>query len=208
MGLLPSIEYESILAYTPRPCSKHGKESKTAMYDLKKDNRLENGRLMSEWVAHLVKESKFLDYFTPDTTLIPVPRSSESQFSVTRRITTALSKIGLGEYAECLKRIKTVPKSSTSRPENRPKAIEHYESMGVETLVEPKEIVLVDDVITRGATILGAASRVTEAFPSVKIRAFAVMRTISDEKEFSTIVEPHHGKIELRGEDTFNIMLK
>ncbi|RNJ76687.1 MAG: hypothetical protein EB828_02600 [Nitrosopumilus sp. D6] len=203
MGLLSSIEYESILAYTPRPCSKHGKESKTTMYDLKKDNRLENGMLMSESIARLVKESKFLDYFTQNVVLIPLPRSSESQFSVTRRITTALSKIGLGESVECLKRIKAVPKSSTSKPENRPKAIEHYESMGVETLVEPKEIVLVDDVVTRGATILGAASRITEAFPNTKIRVFAVMRTISDEKEFSTIVDPHHGKIELRGEDTF-----
>jgi phosphoribosylpyrophosphate synthetase len=43
-------------------------------------------------------------------------------------------------------------------------------------LSEPSNILLVDDIITRGATLLGAASRLAEAFPKAEIRAFAVMR--------------------------------
>ena len=101
-------------------------------------------------------------------------------------------------------RVNPLPKSSQVAAQNRPKASMHYDSMNVgDLLFKPREIVLVDDVITRGATALGAASRLEEAFPSVKIRVFAVMRTISNPDEFSSIIDPRVGKIVLRGEDTY-----
>jgi phosphoribosylpyrophosphate synthetase len=68
--------------------------------------------------------------------------------------------------------------------------------------VEPKEILLVDDVVTRGATIVGAANKLHDAFPGARIRAFAAMRTISPPQTFSQIVCPCVGKIMLNGQDT------
>jgi hypothetical protein len=39
-------------------------------------------------------------------------------------------------------------------------------------------LVLIDDVVTRGRTLLAAAARLREAFPGCEIRAFALMRTL------------------------------
>ena len=84
-------------------------------------------------------------------------------------------------------------------PNERPTTIEHYESMIVkERLSRPAEILLVDDVVTRGATLLGAANRLAEVFPQTRIRAFAAMRTISNPDEFDKVYVPCVGTIELR----------
>lgn len=55
-----------------------------------------------------------------------------------------------------------------------------------------------DDVITRGATLLGAVNKLADAFPNAKIRAFAFMRTMSNSAEFVNIFDPRKGKIILR----------
>ncbi len=57
--------------------------------------------------------------------------------------------------------------------------------------------------MTRGATALGAANRIKEAFPNAKIRVFAAMRTISNPYEFSSFIAPCTGKIKLAGTETF-----
>lgn len=77
--------------------------------------------------------------------------------------------------------------------------IEHYNSLGVQKiLAEPKEILVIDDIVTRGSTLLGSANRLAGAFSDAKIRGFALMRTISDLNEFEKIVCPCVGKITLR----------
>ena len=65
-------------------------------------------------------------------------------------------------------------------------------------LDEPEEILLVDDIITRGSTLLGAANKLADAFPNTRIRAFAFMRTITNPSEFESIVKPCTGNITLR----------
>lgn len=72
-----------------------------------------------------------------------------------------------------------------------------------EVFPEPDEILLVDDVITRGATLLGAANRLAEAYPKAHIRAFAAMRTISPPNVFASTHNPVIGTIELVVNDTF-----
>lgn len=101
-------------------------------------------------------------------------------------------KIGGIEFEENFVRIYTTGKTG-------PKPIEHYNSMAVkETLDDPKEILLIDDVITRGATLLGAANKLADAFPNAQIHALAFMRTKSDPAEFVRILDPCKGKILLR----------
>ena len=71
-----------------------------------------------------------------------------------QRLAKSLVYQGLGkEVLECLKRVKPLPKSAISTAPNRPKAFQHYESLEVitEKLPTLKEILLVDDVITRGS---------------------------------------------------------
>jgi len=63
-------------------------------------------------------------------------------------------------------------------------------------LSEPEEIVVVDDIVTRGATLLGAASRLRDSFPHARIVGFAAMRTVSNPDEFEGEYSPCSGSIE------------
>ncbi len=62
----------------------------------------------------------------------------------------------------------------------------------------PTEILLVDDIITRGATLLGAANRLAEVFPKARIRAFGAMTTISVASAFVALYKPLIGTIQYR----------
>jgi len=207
---ISEVKFGSLLTYSPHGSSEKERESKAVMMNLKQDNVLGSGILTSEYIAQAIKKDigkfPFADYFNSNTILIPTPKSSLLQKDtlwVPQRITSALINNGLGKASEeCLERVIALPKSSKSSPANRPKPLQHYESMGVKKLLfEPEEIVLVDDVITRGATILGAVNRLVEVFPTAQIRAFAVMRTMSNPEEFSEIVDPCVGTIRLSGEN-------
>lgn len=207
---LTELEFGSFLTYSPRGSSETVLLSKTVMSDLKNDNYItfdSKQILMSDYLAEGIKQLldrlPFSEYFRPDTILVPTPKSSLSKSNtlwVPQRLATALVRTGLGkEVKSLLQREKPVVKSSTSLPKNRPKPIEHYNSMAVkETLDDPKEILLIDDVITRGATLLGAANKLADAFPNAQIHALAFMRTMSDPAEFVRILDPCKGKILLR----------
>ena len=54
-----------------------------------------------------------------------------------------------------------------------------------------------DDVITRGATIIGATNKLKDIFPNTIIRAFAAIRTISSSANFNNVYDPCIGQIEL-----------
>ena len=207
---ISEVEFGSLLTYSPHGNSVKEEESKAVMRNLKNDNVLSSGILTSEYFARAIKKDikkfPFVNYFNSNTILVPTPKSSllkPDTLWVPRRITTALINNGLGKTSEeCLERVIALPKSSKSIPVNRPKPLQHYESMRVKKLLfDPEEIVLVDDVVTRGATILGAVNRLAEVFPNTRIRAFAVMRTMSNPEEFSEIVDPCVGTIRLSGEN-------
>ena len=208
---ISEVKFGSLLTYTPRGnLSKHF-ESRTVMRNLKNDVVLKSGILISEYIALDIKKNlrkyPFSDYFNENTTLIPIPKSSlpqKDELWVPQRITRALENNGLGKNEECLIREIPLSRSSKVSAPNRPKALQHYDSMKVKDLLfKPREIVLVDDVITRGATALGSINRIAEAFPNTKIRVFAAMRTISNSDEFSKIVQPCTGTVSLVGENTF-----
>jgi len=208
---ISEIQFGSLLTYTPRGNQTEHYKSRTVMRNLKNDEVLQSGNLMSVAIARTIqgnlKNYPFGDYFHEKAMLVPTPTSSlikKDGLWVPKRITSALENVGLGVSEDCLIRETPLPRSSTSLASDRPKAVQHYNSMRVkESLLEPREIVLVDDVITRGATALGAVNRLTEAFPKAKIHVFAVMRTISNSLEFSNIIEPRIGTISLVGVDSF-----
>ncbi|MFN3655538.1 MAG: hypothetical protein ACK4TO_09515 [Candidatus Nitrosotenuis sp.] len=206
---LTELEFCSLLTYSPHGNSETELRSKTVMSDLKNDKYItlnSKQTLMSEYLAEGIKKHldtlHFAEYFKVNPILIPTPKSSLSKSNtiwVPQRLANALVNEGLGrEVRSLLQREKPVAKYSTSLPKYRPKAIDHYNSMVVKkTLDDPKEILLVDDVITRGATLLGAANKLADIFPNTRIRAFAFMRTMSPRK-FKNIFDPCKGEIILR----------
>jgi len=58
-------------------------------------------------------------------------------------------------------------------------------------------LVLVDDVITRGSTLLGCALAIRRAYPEVDIAGFAVSRTLKSEEALpDAMLAPTIGEIE------------
>ena len=202
------LEFGALLTYSPRGTTPSAIHSKGVMQALKRDQYVGNPPtiLMSEWVAGKLQqkmaELPFAFFFHPNSILVPVPKSSLMQPNtlwVPERIANALVSVGIGEQvASCLIRAKAVPKAALSSPSERPTAEQHYESISVQgSLRKPDEIVLIDDIVTRGATLIGCANRLTDAFPQCHIRAFAAMRTISNPNEFDSVYSPCIGTIDL-----------
>jgi predicted amidophosphoribosyltransferase len=114
-------------------------------------------------------------------------------------------EMGIGAVVStCLERTVAVPKAAFVSGEERPTAERHFETIAVRRrLGEFRRVVIVDDVVTRGATLLGAASRLLEVYPAVDVRGFAAIRTISDPADFQAIVDPVLGRIEFRDGETY-----
>jgi predicted amidophosphoribosyltransferase len=199
-------------AYSPRGISEAEKSSRSVMRAIKDDMFLSSPPLLtSEYISNALLNTKktlpFADFFEADPILVPVPNSSlmrPGTLWVSERLAKAMHENGLGKRViTCLRRQFALRKSATSQARDRPKAAEHFESLEVQRLLsDPHEILLVDDIITRGATLSGAANRLRSVYPAVKIRAFAAMRTISS-PPFNDYHDPCIGTIMLSDRDTF-----
>lgn len=148
----------------------------------------------------------FQGYFDAGTLLIPVPGCAPrapGKASAAERLAAALVDAGLGGGLWCgLKRVCPVRKSATAPSFTRPTAAKHYGSFMVEPCDwSPARILLVDDVITKGRTLIAAATRVREAFPQAQIRAFALLRTLGLVADVERLVDPCVGQIRWRGGD-------
>jgi adenine/guanine phosphoribosyltransferase-like PRPP-binding protein len=79
---------------------------------------------------------------------------------------------------------------------------QHYDSFAVAPALGPiRRIVLIDDVITKGRTLLAAAARLRAELPYADIRAFALIRTQGFVHRIERLVEPCHGVIRWAGGD-------
>jgi hypothetical protein len=207
------LEFGSLLTYSPRGISQDEEDSRTWMRRIKDDEVLQNPPIAtSQYICNLVRTNinklAFHHFFEGSPILIPIPNSSFMQPSslwVPRRLAEAMVRMDLGtEVIDALLRVHPLRKAATSSPENRPKARDHYHSLEVrDILSHPEEIILVDDIVTRRSTMLGAANRLKRSFPEARIRGFAAMRTMSPPFILKNIMDPCIGEITLNGEDTF-----
>ncbi len=212
--LLSDLEFGSFLSYSVRGSSEAAIESQLWMRRLKEERHVGNppgpmSNLVAERLASRMRHdepgAEVGRLFTPDALLVPVPSSrilKPATLWVPLLLAQALVRHGLGHSCEpCLARSEPVEKAATSPASSRPTAARHYETLDVHALLfQPGEIVLVDDVITRGATLLGAASRLQEMFPRARIRAFAAMRAISSPEDFEALLHPCVGTVSLSGD--------
>jgi adenine/guanine phosphoribosyltransferase-like PRPP-binding protein len=84
-----------------------------------------------------------------------------------------------------------VPKSAWNR--DRPLLAQHVASLSVQkALRPPSRLLLVDDVVTTGTTLLACMRRLVDAFPGVPVDAFSLARVQSQGEPpavFSPLVE-------------------
>jgi hypothetical protein len=148
----------------------------------------------------------FADYFDSADVLIPVPgcapRTPGSVWAA-EHLAAALVRQGLGRVAWTgLHRVHAVCKSATAAAGRRPTVLSHYESFAMEQpMVAPEKIVLIDDIVTKGRTLLAAATRVHEAFPDARIRAFALVRTLGFIPNIAQLLDPCRGEIRWKAGD-------
>jgi len=158
-------------------------------------------------VAQLRRDSppQLEEFLGSDVSFVPCPRSApfppgqSPALWVPRRICEELRTAGYGSsILPVLHRVTAVKKSAFAAPGERPTPQKHMETMHVTPpLSLPPKITLVDDVVTKGATLLGGASLLASAFPGAEIRAFALVRTMGLVPDVDQIVDPVVGTISL-----------
>ncbi len=213
--LSKQLDFASLLTYCPRPGEVAAELREGARASRNLVLTLKDGRafgepprtVAAEIVAHLrtnpASAAVLSAFLRPAATLVPVPKSTllaKGALWVPEQLSQELVRGGFGrEVAVLLERTEPIPKAATSVSSERPTALRNYETLRVHrSLAAPTELLLVDDVVTAGATLLGSASRLLEGYPGVPIRGFAAARTIGAGSHFRRVVEPVVGTITLR----------
>lgn len=164
----------------------------------------------AERVRELVERyRRFNGFFGDDVVFVPVPGSEPRPgevSAVTERLALELLKCGLGgSMWAALKRSRPVVKSATALVGKRPTVLEHRESFmlvaggsvarGIPQGERPRRILLIDDIVTKGRTLLAAAATLQDALPEAEVRAFALARTLGLVPGLEHLVVPCEGEI-------------
>jgi len=211
--LLSEIRFGAFLVYAPRGTNEISRRAQQFVRALKEERPIGvPPQSPSDYAARRLADERpaslFDDLFADSPLLVPVPRSSlpvQGGIWPASNIATALVQHGIGAAVlVCLERVTAVPKSAFAASGTRPKPIDHYDSIQATKMVTDRpSLCLVDDVVTKGATLLAAASRLQEAYPQAKVTAFALVRTLGFVDDIDQIVEPAVGTITQRGDVAF-----
>lgn len=178
-----TLDYGALFAYSPYGQSEEEELSRGYRAAIKGDEPVRvSGKdvQMSEYIAESIQKSKgslpFGRLFDSKPILVPMRSTSlmkPNSLWVPLRIATAMQRRGLGrEVSACLQRKYPLQKAATSASGSRPTVAEQYDSQEVQKLIaDPESLLLVDDVVTSGATLVGSAKRLEEAYPKAKISA-------------------------------------
>jgi len=210
--LLSSLPFGSFLSYSPHGTSAAELAAATICRAIKRDGYLRRREQGEERaIPYAVRRLRacltaaLADLLAADVVLVPAPGSAPlpprqpHALWVARRICEELRAAGFGGRLEpLLLRRQAVAKSAVARRGARPGVLEHYDSFVVAARADepPRRITLIDDVITKGATLLAGASRLAEAFPGTTVRAFALVRTQypidrqQDRQRFRALIDP------------------
>lgn len=180
-----SLPCGAYLAYPPRPHTVIEEQAKALVLKIKEDRLDASGRLLADRVIERLARDlpAVLATWFKGATLVPVPRKGlprPNSVWASRTLCERLVAHGLGgDVHEILRRARPIRKSAGNP--DRPSADEHAASFDVRVGLErPTRIVLVDDVVTRGATFMGAALRLDTVLGSeIEVTAFALAHTIS-----------------------------
>lgn len=149
------------------------------------------------------------------TVLVPVPRSSPLKFANSawparwiceKIVKPVVAKRFQGtKIVPLLIRTQPVTPARTGKSAQR-RVSDHYRTIAIDQDLLKRyfgngskryTVVLVDDIITSGNTVMACAWRIKEDVPNVDIRAFAMFRTISsyESSQVEQLVEPVVGKV-------------
>jgi hypothetical protein len=204
--MIRRVTFASCYVYSPSGSSDASERSRLLRAFLKAGDAHFIVRYAGRVRQQVADPSPLAGFFCATNVLVPVPGSTPSVFgtvSVAEHLAMALMKEGLGHSIWTgLHRIYAVRKSATAVPGSRPTVGTHYDSFAIEPLAAPPgHVVLIDDIVTKGRTLLAAATRVREAMPNAEIRAFALVRTMGLVTGVNKLLDPCIGEIRWRAGD-------
>ncbi len=204
--MLSELRFAAALVYSPRGQSAESKKSRVQVRDPLKRGDPRFLQLACARLRTFLPHDLVAEFLPADGVLVPTPRRapqySKDSLWPAQLLAEALVRCGFGDRVlPCLARVSAVPKSAFSAPGHRPDPVHHYESMRVrlDLLDRPRRVTLIDDFVTRGATLLAPASRLQEALPGAEIRAFVLVRTMGLVAEIESIGAPCAGTIRCDG---------
>jgi hypothetical protein len=204
--VIRTIEYASCYVYSPAGTGAVCERSRLLRTLLKAGNASFMLKYALRVRQQVTDSPRLAGFFCTSDVLVPVPGCAPSTAGglwAANHLAAALVNEGLGGVAwPGLRRVCPVRKSATAAPGERPTVYLHYESFLIERPAAPLErIVLIDDVVTKGRTLLAAATRLHEAFPAAQIRAFALVRTMGLVSGVQQLLDPCRGEIRWRAGD-------
>jgi hypothetical protein len=194
-----SLAFASCYAYSPRAVGAMADASRLVCARVKASDPAWLPRYASSVQRAGCRDCELAALFARSAVLVPVPGSAISTHSPwpAERLAIALNAMGLGERVwPVLRRQFAVRKSATSPAGSRPSVREHYESFAIARASSPVlRVVLIDDVVTKGRTLLAAAARLQTEWPHTDVRAFALIRTVGFVPRMVQFLELCHGFI-------------
>lgn len=198
-NLLSEIEYFSFLNYHSKGTSNSAKKSRMVRDALKNIDTEAIPKVVAA-LAKYYSEGSFGNLLT-DAVLVPAPRSAplltpDSAWPC-KVLCEEMLKHGLGNKSiHALVRHESVAKSSFQTHGNRPPASIHFKSLKyVGGISSTDKVVIVDDILTKGATMLAMASHLAESAKVRNIACFALMRTRNFLEDIDKIIEITRGQI-------------
>jgi hypothetical protein len=197
--MIGSVAFASCYVYSPAGNGAICERSRLLRALLKECN----SRFMTKYAVRVREQARLPaclgGFFLAGDVLVPVPGSAPKLRGIWAAgdLAQALVQQGLGAMTwPGLHRIHAVRKSATAAQGARPSVALHYASFQMDPPpFHPAGVVLIDDVVTKGRTLLAAASRVRDTMPGVQVRAFALLRTKGLVTGVEHLLEPCRGEI-------------
>lgn len=207
----PTLPFASCFAYLPGGIGPICDEGRLLCARLKASDQVWLPRLAARVWLETVGHGRFAAAFGARVVLVPVPGSTPFQRAdwIGARLAWCLKEVGLAaEVWPVLRRQHAVKKSAFAAAGKRPTVLEHHASFALEGEFwqgahdgRGLRLTLVDDVITRGRTLLAAAARIQAALPGAEVRAFALVRTLSPDETLSQVLDPCEGEVRWVSDD-------
>ena len=202
---LAYVTFASCYVYSPRAQGWLAEASRRLCDRVKSSDSLWLPRYAGFVYRTSLNDPNLATLFPPDAVLTPVPGSACSGGTpwAAFRLAVALSEVGFAlQVWTGLRRRYAVTKSATAPSAARPTVHQHYHSFEVlPTASAIRRLVLIDDVITKGRTLLAAAARLRSELPFADIRGFALIRTQGLVRNIEHLAEPCYGVVRWAGGD-------